>query len=148
MRSHLAVAANHEEVSTAIFSYIDLLKATPPQKWAFDEVNMLSELAFRFKEKSPPQSTATHLSMQMSRPYPRSKLLSAPYLSPLWSPELIKESTAVLGAANCRIMVASQVPVVEPDQKEEWYGTEYIIVPTSDKVLKVRTRPGRVGAAN
>ncbi|KAK4701450.1 insulysin, partial [Phenoliferia sp. Uapishka_3] len=130
--------ASHEDVSQAVFAYIELLKSTPPQKWAFDEVNVLSEMSFRFKEKSPPTSTSMALSMQMSRPYPRSKLLSAPYSSPNWSPEIIKNTTAILSAENCRIMIASQDGADGKvlDLKEQWYGTEYTIVPTSETVLK------------
>ncbi|KAL8293043.1 hypothetical protein RQP46_000737 [Phenoliferia psychrophenolica] len=123
---------NHEEVEKVIYSYIELLKATPPQRWVFDEVNVLAELAFRFKEKSPPTSTSMQLSMQMSRPYPRSKLLSAPYKTPTWDAELVTSSLALLAAPNSRILVASQEPIAVPNAKEEWYGTEYAILPTSE----------------
>lgn len=130
---------HYEEVVQVIFSYIDLLKATPPQQWAFEEVMSLSALAFRFKEKGPPTSTAMRLSLQMSKPYPRAKLLSAPYIADDWNPELIKSSIAALGPETARIMIASQEPVrgIALDQKEKWYGTEYTIIPTAESILKV-----------
>ncbi|KAK4053747.1 metalloprotease [Microbotryomycetes sp. JL201] len=131
---------HHEDVTSVIFAYIDLLRTNPPEQWAFDEVARLSEMAFRFKEKSPPTSTTMELALCMSRPYPREKLLSAPYKSTDWNPQLIRDLLEQMTPDQCRIMVASQDPIEGRvyDQKEKWYGTEYTIAPTSDKVLRHR----------
>jgi len=128
---------HHEEVTAAIFQYIALVKSTEPRKWDFDEVAKLAEISFRFKEKSPATSTALNLSLQMSRPYARSELLSAPYLSRKWDPELIKAAAQGLTPDNCRITIASKDPIEGRTYElvEPWYGTEYTVRPTSDKVL-------------
>lgn len=130
---------HHEDVAAAVFRYFDLLKATPPQEWAFDEVNMLSQIAFKFKEKSPPTTTAMSLSLHMSKPYPREILLSAPWLASKWDEGIVKAATQLLDVNECRIMLASQEPIEgrEYERKEQWYGTEYTIVPLSEKLLKV-----------
>lgn len=130
-----------------IFKYIDLIKSSPPQEWAFQEVSTLSALAFRFKEKSPPTTTAMHLSLQMSRPYPRHLLLAAPWQANTWDPELIAQHSAALGPESCRLMVASQQPLEghEYERKEEWYGTEYTIIPMPETLLKVRLPPSFAG---
>lgn len=125
---------------SAIFSYIDLLKSTEPQKWAFTEVSQLSSLAFRFKEKGPPTQTAMGLSLSMSKPYPRDLLLAAPYIVNEWKPEVIKAVSELLSPKNCRMLIASQKGIdgVEYELKEKWYGTEYSVVPMSEKLLTVR----------
>jgi insulysin len=132
-------ADNHEAVTSAIFAYISLLKSSPPQEWAFREVSSLSSLGFRFKEKSPPTSTAMSLSLQMSKPYPRDVLLSAPWLSSEWNPAVLQEIMGYLDPKQCRIMISSQAPIEGKTygEKEKWYGTEYTIVPTSEKILNV-----------
>lgn len=101
---------------------------------------MLSEIAFRFKEKSPPTTTAMHLSLQMSKPFPRELLLSAPWLTSSWNEEIINDATKHLTVDECRIMIASQQGLEGKDYNmtEKWYGTEYTIEPLSDRLLKVR----------
>ncbi|SGY41131.1 BQ5605_C003g02474 [Microbotryum silenes-dioicae] len=129
---------HHEDVSAVIFAYFDLLRSHPPSEWAFDEVAQLSKLAFRFKEKGSPTNTAMGLALSMSKPFPREKLLSAPWLSTEWNPEIVVDLIGKLKPENCRILVAANEPIGDRvyDQKERWYGTEYTIEPMSDKLLK------------
>ncbi|ORY56460.1 Metalloenzyme, LuxS/M16 peptidase-like protein [Leucosporidium creatinivorum] len=130
---------NHEDVCSVLFAYIDLLRTTPPSEWAFKEVAALSSLAFRYKEKSPPTTTSMHLALTMSRPFPREKLLSAPWKSTEWNPRIIRELVEErMRPEECRIMIASQEPVEGRtyELKEKWYGTEYTIVPISEKLLE------------
>ncbi|KAK4058930.1 metalloprotease [Microbotryomycetes sp. JL221] len=128
---------HHEDVTSVIFAYIDLLRTNPPEQWAFDEVSRLSEMAFRFKEKSPPTSTTMEIALSMSRPYPREKLLSAPWKSTQFNPNIVKQLLNNMTPQQCRIMIASQEPIEGRtyEQKEQWYGTEYTIDKTSNKVL-------------
>lgn len=129
---------NHELVAAAFFAYFDLLRATPPQEWAFKEISSLSSTAFRFKEKSPATSTAMGLSLQMSRPYPRAQLLSGPYLTTEWNSAMIEYTINFLKVEKCRIMISAQEELGgrNYERKEEWYGTEYTIEPLSEKLLK------------
>ncbi|SCV66942.1 BQ2448_5588 [Microbotryum intermedium] len=129
---------HHEDVSAVIFAYFDLLRSHPPSEWAFDEVAQLSKLAFRFKEKGSPTNTAMGLALSMSKPFPREKLLSAPWLSTEWNPEIVVDLIGKLKPENCRILVAANEPIGDRvyDQKERWYGTEYTIEAMSDKLLK------------
>lgn len=135
-----AMTDHHEDVCSVLFAYIDLLRTTPPSEWAFKEVAALSSLAFRYKEKSPPTTTSMHLALTMSRPFPREKLLSAPWKSTEWNPRIIRELVEErMKPEECRIMIASQEPVEGRtyELKEKWYGTEYTIVPLSEKLLEV-----------
>lgn len=79
------------------------------------------------------------LSLQMSKPYPRDLLLSAPWLYSDWNEDLVKGLASRLRRDNCRIMIASQGEIEGKtyENKEEWYGTEYTIVPLADSLLKV-----------
>ncbi|KAM0792238.1 hypothetical protein ACM66B_004933 [Microbotryomycetes sp. NB124-2] len=131
---------HYEDVTSVIFAYIDLLRTNPPENWAFDEVARLSEMAFTFKEKSPPTSTTMELALGMSRPYPREMLLSAPYKSTEWNPQVIRDLLETMTPEQCRMMIASQEPIEgrDYDQKEKWYGTEYTIEPLSEKIFKHR----------
>lgn len=136
-RSHLNTE-HREDVAAAIFAYFEILKSSPPQEWAFKEVNQLSQIAFKFKEKSPATSTAMYLSLQMAKPYPRELLLSAPYLTSLWDQEIIDYATRHLTVEQCRMMIAAKEELKgeKYEMKEKWYGTEFTILPISERLMK------------
>ncbi|UZJ57142.1 hypothetical protein CBS101457_006462 [Exobasidium rhododendri] len=131
---------NYDKVVGAIFRYVELLKGSQIPEWSFKEVQQLCDLAFRFKEKSPPSSYTSGLSSQMQLPYPREWVLSGPYLTREYDPKQIREVADCLSAQNCRVAVAAQsMPdgTKEWDQKETWYGTEYKLTPIPSQLLKV-----------
>lgn len=135
------LSANYEKVVSSIFKYIHLLKTSPVQEWAFKEVQQLCELAFRFKEKSPPSSYASALSSQMQMPFPREWVLSGPYLTREFDQELVRSTMDWLSPEKCRVFIAAQqMPdgTKTWDQKEKWYGTEYKLSPISEQLLNFK----------
>ncbi|GAA5942299.1 hypothetical protein JCM10213_004128 [Rhodosporidiobolus nylandii] len=120
---------NYEEVVAAVFAYISLIRNNTPAEWAFLEVSALSKLAFRFKEKSPPISTAMRTAMNMSRPFPRELVLSAPWICTEWHPAKVNELLDLMRPVHCRIFLSPQKEVGGRtyDLKEQWYRTEYTI---------------------
>ncbi|GAA5888439.1 hypothetical protein JCM16303_005741, partial [Sporobolomyces ruberrimus] len=128
---------NYESIAQLVFAYIGLLRSNPPGEETFKEISALSQLAFQFKESSSPSNTTSMLSMSMSKPYPRDKLLSAPWLCTEWHPQQVDELVQLMKPENCRLFVVSQKEVGGRSygEKEKWYGTEYTIEKTSDKIL-------------
>ncbi|GAA5845286.1 hypothetical protein JCM3766R1_000717 [Sporobolomyces carnicolor] len=129
---------HYEEIAQLVFAYISLLRTTsPPSEELFKEVAALSRLAFEFKESSSPSNTTSMLSMSMSKPYPRAKLLSAPWLSTEWHPDQVDSLLELMTPDKCRLFVTSQKEVGQRTygEKEKWYGTEYCVEKTSDKIL-------------
>lgn len=129
------------EVAQTIFHYIGLLKSTAPQEWAFREVAMLSEISFRFLEKGRPASYVTALSGYMTRPYPRDRILSAPYTMTDFDRDQIAGALSMLDVDNCLVSVASQTPLpgFEYKEKEQWYGTQYTLAPLPNELIDVRS---------
>ena len=117
--------SHYQEVVTSIFEYIALLKEDPPQKWIFEELKRMSEVDFRFKQKSPASKTTSALSGTMQKPYPRDWLLSGPRLMRKWDPESISKGLSYLRPDNFRIHIISQQYPGDWDKKEKWYGTDY-----------------------
>ncbi|KDN45284.1 hypothetical protein K437DRAFT_256623 [Tilletiaria anomala UBC 951] len=132
--------AHYDDVIASIFKYIELLRdGSSLQEWAFKEVQQLSELNFRFKEKSPPASYASQLAGQMQINYPREWILSGPYLTRDFNVDLIKDLLKQLTPTKCRVFVAAQqMPdgTQSWDSKEKWYGTEYKLMQLPDKLLE------------
>ncbi|PLW56401.1 hypothetical protein PCANC_03414 [Puccinia coronata f. sp. avenae] len=129
---------NYKEVVGVIFAYLDLLKSTPPQEWAFREQALLSDIRFRFKSPSAPSSYVTSLSSWLRRPCPKEKIISSIYLSDTFDAQLIQDHLNLVRPDNCRVLLGTQTPLpgVNYDCKEQWYGTEYTIQPLPPSFLK------------
>ncbi|MBW0479884.1 hypothetical protein O181_019599 [Austropuccinia psidii MF-1] len=120
---------NYQQVLKIIFAYLDLLRATPPQEWAFKEQVLLSKTRFKFKSPTSPSSYVTSLASWLRRPCPREKIISSVYLAEKFDDKLIQENLQFLHPQNCRILVGTQNPLdgINYNLKEEWYGTKYTI---------------------
>ncbi|KAI9676006.1 MAG: Insulinase (Peptidase M16) [Caeruleum heppii] len=115
---------HYKEIVQVIFQYIALLRETPPLKWVVDEMKGMSEVDFRFKQKSPASKTTSKISSVMQKPLPREWLLSGSYLIRRFDAEAISEALSYLRPDNFRLAIVSQ-NLEGLDQKEPWYGTEY-----------------------
>ena len=117
--------ANYKEVVKVVFQYISLIKETPPEQWIVDEVKGMTEVDFRFQQKSPASSFASKTSSVMQKPLPREWLLSGSSLIRRFDAEGIKQGLGHLRTDNYRLSIVSQTFPGDWDQKERWYGTEY-----------------------
>lgn len=116
---------NYKEVAKVIFQYIGLIREQPPQEWIVDEQIQISEVDFRFKQKSPPSRTASSLAGTMQKPYNRKMLLSGPSTIKKFDAELISQAMRYLRPDNFRMTIVSQDFPGGWDRKEKWYGTEH-----------------------
>lgn len=116
---------NYREVVKTVFQYIALLKQNPPYEWVVDEMKKLSEVEFRFQQKSPASRTTSMLSGVMQQPLPRDQILSGHKLIRKFNPEGIKRGLDSISSDDFRIMLVSQDLPETPDKREKWYGTEY-----------------------
>jgi insulysin len=116
---------NYKEVAKVIFQYIAMVREQPPQEWIVDEQMRITEVEFRFKQKSPPSRTASSLAGVMQKPYDRTKLLSGPNVISKFDADRISEAMTYLRPDNFRMTIVSQDFPGDWDQKEKWYGTEH-----------------------
>ncbi|KAF2816319.1 LuxS/MPP-like metallohydrolase [Mytilinidion resinicola] len=116
---------HYKEVTKTIFQYIAMMRESPPQEWIVDEMKRMSEVDFKYKQKSPASRTTSLLSGIMQRPYPRELLLSGPSLIRKFNAEAINKAATYLRPDNFRLTLISQDFPGDWDQKEKWYGTEY-----------------------
>ncbi|KAH7071172.1 Metalloenzyme, LuxS/M16 peptidase-like protein [Paraphoma chrysanthemicola] len=116
---------NYKEVAKIIFQYIGMIREKEPQKWVVDEQMQISEVEFRFKQKSPPSRTASSLAGIMQKPYDRKQLLSGPATIKKFDTQRISEALSYLRPDNFRLTIISQDFPGGWDRKEKWYGTEH-----------------------
>lgn len=115
----------YDEVVKVIFQYISLIKEIPPQQWIFDEVKGMTEVDFKFLQKSPATSFTSRLSSIMQKPLPRDLLLSGTTVVRKFDPQAITKALSYIRPDNFRLTLVSQTFPGDWDQKERWYGTEY-----------------------
>ncbi|KAL9025425.1 MAG: hypothetical protein Q9196_005751 [Gyalolechia fulgens] len=115
----------YKEVVKVVFQYISLIKENDPQQWIVDEIRGMTEVDFKFREKSPDTSFTSRLSSIMQHPLPRDWLLSGTSVIRKFDPRAITNALSYIRPDNYRLTLVSQVFPGDWNQKERWYGTEY-----------------------
>ncbi|CCH62950.1 hypothetical protein TBLA_0I02940 [Henningerozyma blattae CBS 6284] len=131
---------HYEDVTVAIFQYINMLKDTLPQEWIYDELQAIANAEFKFKQKTSPSGTVSSLSKALEKEYiPVEKILATSLFSK-YEPELLMNYINELTPYNSRLSLISKD--VETDEVEEWYGTEYKSITYPKKFIKRLERAG------
>lgn len=116
---------HYKEVVKVVFQYIALLRQSPPLDWIFNEQKSMSEIDFKFKQKTPASKFTSKISAVMQKPLPREWLLSGHSRLRKFDPEAIRKGLSYLRPDNFRMSIVSQTVPGDWDQTEKWYGTEY-----------------------
>jgi len=114
--------AHREDIGELLFSYVELLKASPPQAWRYAEQARMAELGFRYQEQSSATGFVYRIAPRIAR-YPVEDLLIAPYLMEAFDGDLIREYLAWLRPDNLLLEVVS--PQVRTDREDPWFGAPY-----------------------
>jgi insulysin len=100
---------HYQEVVKVVFQYISLLKESRPLQWVFDEMKVMSEVDFRFKQKTPASSFTSELSSVMQHSYPRELLLNGTSVLRKFDCAAISKAMKYLGADNFRMVIDGRV---------------------------------------
>ena len=117
-----AGSAKTEEITDALFQYINLLKDSPVEEWRAQELAQLARLDFRFQEPVSPLNLVYRLAPFLSR-FPANEVLQAPYLIENFDPELIREHLKSLTRENLVLQILDQEG--EFEFIEPWFGVPY-----------------------
>ncbi|XP_021361137.1 insulin-degrading enzyme-like isoform X2 [Mizuhopecten yessoensis] len=115
-----------DDIVTLTYQYINLLRKAGAQEWIFKECQDLSAMTFRFKDKEKPRNYASGLSGSL-HDYPMTEALSGPYLLTEFRPDLINMILEKITPDNMRIGVIGKKFQDRVNEKEKWYGTEYMV---------------------
>ena len=115
----------YREIVEVVFQYLSLIRESLPQKWIFDEVKGMSEVDFKFQEKSTASNFVRTMCSTMQKPLPREWLLSNTDLLRQFDGNAISTALEYLKADNYRLTIVSQKYPGDWPLKERWYGTEY-----------------------
>ena len=112
-------------VSDFLFSYIEMLKASEPAQWLYDEQATVANLAFRFQEKGSPQGFVYQMAPRLDK-YPAEDLLIASTLMEAFDADLISHYLGYLRKDNVLMEVIG--PAIATDSVEPWFEVPYKLV--------------------
>lgn len=120
-----------DDIVTLTYQYVNMLRNEGPQAWIFQECQDLSAMTFRFKDKEKPRNYVSGLSGNL-HDFPMKESLSGPYLLTEFRPDLINMILEKITPDNMRIGVIGKKYEERVNEKEKWYGTEYLLetIPT------------------
>lgn len=124
---------HYEDVLALTFAYVELLKRTPVQEWAFLETQQLGKIAWRWKENGQPRDTVRNFASQLCDAiYDPPKILAGPYCATEWDPQAIRGVMDMLDIQRCRVFLGSQAPRAGHEfwpKREQYYSIEYDVRP-------------------
>ena len=117
-RTHVA------EISDLLFQYIDLLRASKPESWRYQEQANIAAMAFQFQEKGSPQGFVYQAAPRLDE-YPPADLLISPYLMERFDAVLIKEYLDYLTPENVLVEVVD--PAATTNKTETYFDVDFAL---------------------
>jgi len=116
--------ARLDKITEALFDYVALLRASPPQEFRYAEQARIAELGFEFQEPSDAVRLVVSVAPGFME-YPPEEVLTGPILMTEFDAPLIETYTNALTPENLLMEVSG--PDVPTDQREAYYGVPYAI---------------------
>ena len=113
-------------ITAHLFEYLNLLRNEGLAQWRYAEMAKMSELAFRYQERSSELARVASIAPLLTF-IPTRDLVVAPYLMDEFAPDLIQSFLDLLQEDNL-IMVTSG-PEVKGDLTEPWFQVPYTLLP-------------------
>ena len=111
-------------ITDLLFRYIDMLKASEPSQWLYDEQAQVAALGFRFQEKSNPTSLVYQLAPRLDV-YPPEDLLVSPYLMEAFDADLIRQYLKYLRPDN--VLMEYAAPAIDAAATEPWFSVPFTL---------------------
>ncbi|RHY91227.1 hypothetical protein DYB35_001638 [Aphanomyces astaci] len=122
--------ANYRAMAQAVFHYIDLVMAAPPDALAtyFHEAQALATLGFRFRNQEQPIHYVSWLTSNMQK-YPVHHVVAGPSLLHEHDDAEVRQLLALLHPSRVRLTLVSKS--LTPDATEPWLHAAYSDSPLS-----------------
>jgi len=122
-----------DEVITAFFSYIQLIKENGIEKWRIEETATLNQLMWDFPDQAKAIDEASHYSQAMFEYNPQ-HLIAGDYILDKPSEHIVLKMLDFFCPKNMRIKIVN--PFVKTTHKAKWYDTPYSVEAIEEPRLK------------
>lgn len=124
-----------DQIISAVFDYLKITATRGISEWRFVEMQQLSELNFRFRDKPAAMDSVTELSQAM-QDYPAQDVLWGEYAYTQFDDDLIKQALSFLRKDN--VFIALVAPEVSTISASSFYNTAYSATPGIPEVLELK----------
>jgi insulysin len=124
---------NADEVITAFFSYILLIKQNGIENWRIEETATLNQLMWDFPDQAKAIDEASHYSHAMFE-YPQEHIIAGDYILDKPAVGLVLQMLSFFCPKKMRIKAVN--PSVKTTHKAKWYDTLYSVEPIDTIRLK------------
>ncbi|KAF2362602.1 Peptidase M16 N-terminal [Trinorchestia longiramus] len=131
-----------DDIAKATFQYLNLMREAGAQQWIFEELQKITSISFRFKDKERPQSYVTGVAESLHY-YPPEEILSGAYLLTEFNAPLISSMLELLTPEKARLAVVGKQVAAKTTKTEKWYGTQYELEPVPEAMLEQWRNSGR-----
>ncbi|WP_227545891.1 insulinase family protein [Marinobacter fonticola] len=112
------------QVVDLTFDYIRMIREDGIKQRYFEEIQQVSDIAFRFQEASEPIHKVSRLAMQMQHVAPED-ILQAPWMMETYTPEKYRQVLDRLTPDSVLITLLSPESLPESAPRTQWYDTPY-----------------------
>jgi secreted Zn-dependent insulinase-like peptidase len=113
-----------DELITALFSYIQLIKENGIETWRIEETATLNQLMWDFPDQAKAIDEACHYSQAMFE-YPPQHLIAGDYMLDKPDVDIVLHMLDFFSPENMRIKTVN--PFVKTTHKAKWYDTPYSV---------------------
>lgn len=113
-----------DQIVSLVFYTLDVMRERAISQWRFNELQVMSELNFRFQEKQPPIEWVTQLSQAMAI-YAPQDVLRGPSVYQLYDEKALRDALAKL--TNKNVIVVTVAPEVTPYRISRLYHTPFAL---------------------
>ncbi|MDL0430206.1 insulinase family protein [Marinobacter sp. TBZ242] len=117
-----------ETILELTFAYIDKVRQEGIARHRYEEMKQLSQIDFRFREKSRPVQEVMHLSRQMRHVAPED-VLRAPWMMENYAPDKYRDILDRLTRENVLVSVLEPEPELEDPNLTQWYDAAWKMQP-------------------
>jgi insulysin len=115
-------AEHIDEIISCVFSYVAMLKADGVKTWIAKEIKDISDLNYRFLEKTQPTNYVMKMASGMQT-YEPETVVSSPYVVENVDVSIIPELLSLIRPDNMLVLYKNKS--LTTTKKEKWYGTDY-----------------------
>ena len=115
-----------DDVITAFFSYIQLIKENDIETWRIEETATLNQLMWDFPDQAKAIDEACHYSQAMFE-YPPQHIIAGDYILDKPAVDVVLKMLDFFHPQNMRIKTVN--PFVKTTHKAKWYHTPYSVYP-------------------
>ncbi|PHQ17141.1 insulinase family protein [Marinobacter profundi] len=124
-----------QDILKLTFDYINLVREAGVTRQRFDEARRLSQIDFRFREKSDPVHDVMRLSGQLQHVAPED-VLQSPWMMESYSPEAYQAILDRLTEDNVLVSLLVPQPELATPRLTRWYEAAFEVTPLDPRALE------------